>query len=153
MLPPNHQTAWNNALQQQKIAAHLLGVTFPLSKDPKLLLGVIYNLCGATEYALEALLLSEGIVVGEGLQSNLTALKLKSGQGSKITLEDIKFMHLLQEIKDKHKLSPMEFQRRKNLVICSKEYRLQILSVPEIKKYLQQSEELLQRLNSVINRK
>ncbi|MEK6938974.1 MAG: hypothetical protein AABX04_08100 [Nanoarchaeota archaeon] len=149
----DYHLAWNNAIQQQRIAAHLLEVTFPLSKDPKLLLGVIYNLCGALEYALDALLLSEGITAGEGFQSKLTALKIKSSQGSKITLEDIKFMHWLQEIKVKHKQSPMEFQRGKNLVICSAEYQMQVLSVLEIKKYLKQSEELLQRLNGVINRK
>lgn len=153
MLSPKYQTAWNNARQQQRIAAHLLEVTFPLSKDPRLLLGVIYNLCGALEYALESLLLSEGIIPGEGFQSKLTALKLKSGHGNKITLEDIKFIRLLQEIKAKHQKSLVEFQRGKNLVICNGEYQMQVLSISEIKKYLKQSEELLQRLNTIINRK
>jgi hypothetical protein len=151
-MPGNYLTAWNNAVQQQKIAKHLLEVTFPLSKDPKLLLGVIYNLAGSVNYLLEALLLNEGILPPPELPARISKLKL-SPKANILTPEEIKLIYLLQGIKESHQSSPVEFQRNKRWVICDKNYLMKILTIAEVKNCDLRVESLLQRLNSIIKRK
>jgi len=148
----DYLTVWNNAVQQQKIAQHLLEVTFPLSKDPKMLLGVVYNLSGSVNLLLDSLLLSEGILPPPELPSKISKLKL-SPKAELLTSDEIKLIYLLQEIKDSHRASPMEFQRDKKLVICDKDYSMKVIALQDIKSYNQQVESLLQRLTLVIKRK
>ena len=51
----------DRAQQQYETAFHLLNVTFRSLQDPKLLLGVVYNLSRAVEFALDVLLAEEHI--------------------------------------------------------------------------------------------
>lgn len=152
-MPSDYLTAWNNAQQQQHIARHLLEVTFPLSKDPKILLGVVYNLSSASNYALDALLLSEGILPKPELNQKISDLKLRSKHPSLLSSEEIKFLYSLQDIEKSHQKSPMEFQRDKKLVICDSNYGMKIISPSEVRSQVKQIESLLQQISVIIKRK
>ena len=54
----DHQflVAKDKARQQYDAAFHLLNVTFPLVKDPKLLIGIVHNVFMSMEYSMDAIL-------------------------------------------------------------------------------------------------
>jgi len=152
-MPGDYLASWNHALQQQHTAEHLLEVTFPLSKDPKLLLGIIYNLSSSIHLALDALFLKEGIIPKPELNQKISDLKMKSKHYGEISSEEIKFMLKIEEIKESHQNSPVEFKRNKKLVICDKEYGMQVLTVSEVKEHLQQLKSFLNHIHIIIERK
>lgn len=152
MLP--HQGHRDRALQHYEGAFHLLHVTFPLAKDPKLLLGVVHNIFKSLEASVDAILEYERQLqlvprYEDHFQSKFTTFRYRSMKRNKIAPEHAQLMELLHEILELHSRSPMVFQRGNRLVICSKDYQLQIISLQDLKKYLSQAKEFLEQMQRI----
>jgi len=137
------------ARQQYKIAEHFLNVTYPLTNDPKLLMGIVYNLCGALDYALEALIRNSEFTLEENWRKKLMILRMNS----LINEAQSKFIAQLEEIKSLHRACPTEFIREGKIVMCTKDYHLKTLTIGEIKTLTHQTEEFIIFTEAFINRK
>lgn len=132
--------AWNH----YHTADHLLNVTYPLIKDPKLLLGIITTLNNTLSCALNYF-----------IESNYEASllhKLHLIQQQKITLskDSLNLIHSINDLLQHHQKSPVEFPRNNKMIICTKEYQLHTISKEDIKEMLQKTKETLNYLESQI---
>lgn len=145
------------AIQQYEGARHLLNVTYPMVKDPKLLLGVINNINSSLEYSIEAILTYERQlrlvpVYHDDFQSKFNIFRYKSVRRNKIPSELVNLVIDIKEILALHKKSPMEFKRGNRFVICTKDYRLKTISLHDLKKYLEQNKEFLNLMGKITSR-
>lgn len=155
-MPAEYITVQDKALQQYDAASHLLNVTFPLVKDPKLLLGVMHNIFNALELSMNAILVYERELqllppYQPYFQSRYNLFRYKSVPRNKIPAEIVNLIGELKEILDLQQKSPMEFQRGNKLVICSSNYHLlKSISLKELKVYLQQTRQFLDLTRQII---
>ena len=138
-----------------QIADHILTQSYPLVKDPRLLLSSLENLFLGMSYGMTALLLYERMFkrippVPENFES-----KYKMFWDHIMPRHDVSHEHVmhLKEIKDiilEHRQSPIEFVRKDRLVICNSTYKTRTLSVEQIKKYINLSKLFLDDINAII---
>lgn len=126
------------AYQHHAVAEHLLTVTFPLAKDPKLLLGVLDNLALAAESILNAVLAAKMDNFPSDFLPKLILFRRYAPK------ESADFIDLLHELNEMHKTCPVEFRRGNTQVMCTKGYEMRTVSLPQIKAYLIKIEELIE---------
>jgi len=114
------------ALQQYEIAKHLMTVTYPLIKDPKLLPTINANLKNAVDHALMTLPKPTPI------DTNVLPILQKYN----IPSEFSQLITELNEIKKLQQKSPVEFSRKDNYILASREFKLKAVSPQETKKNL-----------------
>lgn len=154
-MPPDYHISRQKALQQYDAAFHLLNVTFPLIKDPKLLMGVINNLSQALEHTMDAILKYERTLrlvpnYLDNFQSKFNLFRYKCVRRNNVPAEHIELIMRIREIQELHKKCPVSFQRGNRYVLCSNDYRLQVISIKEIKKFVNQTNEFIQLSDKII---
>lgn len=133
------------AFDHYQTAEHLFHKTLPLTKDPKLLLGIVKSISNSLEYALETIFDKEKIAAPEGLLKKINVLRPFSKKYP-ISTDNITFMLRVHEILYQQKQSPVEFKRGNRHIICSEEYDLEILSAKDIENFLEQTKKILHNL-------
>jgi len=151
------QVARDNAVRKLNIADHMLTMTYPLVQDPKLLLAVLKNIFSAMENAMSSVLHYERLFkripqFQESFESKLTLFKSRVQPKYSINGEYIKILYELREIIVEHKHSPVEFARKDKFVICSDNYKMKTISVPEIKNYIAKAKTFIQATNFIISK-
>ncbi len=146
----------DQALQQYNIAQHLLKVTFPLIKDPKLLIGINQNIFSSMNLVTDSILLSErqlGVipVYSKTFPGKFNTFQLKSVKRNKIPIKITKLVQELYELLEEHKKSPIEFKRGKQYIICDNKYKMNILSPKIIKRNLELANEFISLGEKIIN--
>jgi hypothetical protein len=118
-------------------AQNLLKVTYPAICEPKLFLSIINCLYFAYYYGIIGKFTETNkndINIIE-IKSEIMLLKIINKWAIENKLLDyIKEMNELNIIKNKHKNSPIEFQKKDKYIICSEDYSLTIISSEELKK-------------------
>lgn len=123
------------AWKQWKAADHLVYVTYPLVDDPKLLLGVLHNLYNALEAGMHHR-------VGKG--------SFVASVAKLYAREKKEYATFLQEIYDLLELQkncPVEFERKGKLVFCNKDYEMKVVSLNDIKIWLEKAKLLLKSIS------
>ncbi len=129
------------AHQQYTIAEHLLKVTFPLTQDYKLLIGIMYTIDACLEQVIAAIILRSQSQVPAQFSARIAHLR------NTIDPKTIAFLQEVHEIVILHRHSSTVFQRGQGIVICEKQYELKILTIPLFTHYLAQTQELLMILD------
>ena len=156
----NNQIKINQFLQQAQqhyqTAEHLLLITHPQLKDPKLYLAIINQLLSALDSAFEALIISSTTTIIKvpnfkvSIQKFNYLLENKLLQ-NKISSSTLKQIHSLLNIPAQQQQSPIEFRRQEAYIICSPDYQqLQQLSPQLIQEYLHQTKLFLQQIKEII---
>ena len=135
------------ALDQYQTAEHLFQITFPVTQDPKLLLGIVKSISNCLEYTIEAILAKEKITPPEGLLKKINTLRALT-QKYHLSNEDIVFMLRIQELLYRQKQSRIEFKRGNTHIICSDEYDIEVVSAKDVEGFLQQTKRILNSLKS-----
>ena len=155
-MPSEYLLSQEKARQQYNAAFHLLNVTFPLVKDPKLLMGVLHNVFSSMEANMDAILSYERELqlvphYRPYFQNKYNAFRSKSVPRNKIPLEMVNLMGELKEVLDLHQKSPMEFRRGNKLIICSSNYHLiKTISIKELTYYIQQTKQFIDLTTQII---
>jgi hypothetical protein len=144
------------ALKNLKIADHMLTQTYPVINDAKLLLAVLENLFLATTNALTAILYYEQQYHDLGqfkdlFETKFNVFKLEVAPKYHISSEVILFIQSLKNKVIAHKKSPMEFARKDKFVICSKDYKTEIVSLPQLKKDLEKAKLFVHFMNTILD--
>ena len=150
------QEARDKALNHLKLANHVLGVTYPLVKDPKLLVNVVDNLFLALTNALTSVLHYDRLFkqippFHDTFESKFTMFQAKCVLRYKI---DGSYLRLIQEIKEivlLHRSSPVEFRRKDRFVICSDNFNTHEISADKIKDYLKKTKEFFELSQKIVN--
>ena len=144
------------ARKKIQIADHMLTMTYPMVKDPKLLLAVMENIFLALTNSIGSLLHYERNYkrvppFQDTFVSKFNIFKQKCAGKHNI---DEEMILMIQEIKDiilQHKKSPVEFTRNDSFVICSDDYKMKTISLEKMKDYISKSKLFVQNINNIIN--
>ena len=152
-----YQELKESAKKKILIADHMLTQTYPLVKDVKLLLPVLENTFLALSYAMGAVLHYDRLfkhinVLPENFEAKLYIFKEKCVPRYNINNEYILLMRELKEIIVAHKKSPVEFVRNDRFVICSENYKMKTISIPEIKKYVASAKLFIQSTDFIVSK-
>jgi len=125
-------------IQQLQTAEHLLKVTFPLVRDPKLLIGIVHNLNSCIDYAMEDVLDKE-LLVPKSLNGKIELLRKKYNPPP----EHIEFIRKINRLISLYKESPVVFKRGNKQIICNENYDVEVLSVKEVENLISKAKEFL----------
>lgn len=145
------------AKRHAHIADHMLTQTYPMIKDPKLLLAVLENIFLSLTNAMSALLYYERMYkrvppFHDNFESKFNLMKMKLADRLNISRD---YLHLIQEVKNlvsEHKSAPVEFQRKDVFVICSDNYRMQTVSLNQMKNYVSKTKTFIGEVNNILNK-
>ncbi|MFA4953630.1 MAG: hypothetical protein WC584_05380 [Candidatus Pacearchaeota archaeon] len=137
-----------------RMADHMIYVTFPLIKDKRILLLLISELKKAIANCINAILqydyLYKRISLYEDVKINFETFKSKSSKRFNITNQEIALIIKLFELEQNHKKSSMEFAKDNKIVILSEDMRQRIITLEEIKQFLQLSKDVLKKTKNII---
>jgi hypothetical protein len=127
------------AVKSVKIADHMLGVSYPLLKDPKILVSIANNMLLAVDYAITSVLEHEKLFkriqnYPDSVEGKLVLMKQRALKGSDNKNFDV--INDLVAIAKSHNASSIEFHRQDKFVIASESYELRTLTEKELKDYL-----------------
>jgi len=142
------------AKKKIQIADHMLTMTYPMVKDPRLLLAVLENI-----------FLSLTNMMGSVLYHERTFKRVPPFQDNftskfavfKLIAENHKlqptYLMMIQEIKEiimQHKKSPVEFIRKDSFVICAEDYDMRTISLEQIKDYISKTKMFFQETTNLL---
>lgn len=145
------------ARKKIQIADHMLTMTYPMVKDPKLLLAVMENIFLALTNSIGSLLYYERIYkrvppFQDTFVSKFNVFREKCARRLNIDQELILMVQEIKEIILQHKKSPVEFTRNDSFVICSEDYRMKTISLEKMRGYISKSKLFIQNINNIINK-
>tara|TARA_Y100000310_G_C20373496_1_gene664640 strand:- start:233 stop:739 length:507 start_codon:yes stop_codon:yes gene_type:complete len=140
-----------------QIADHMLTMTYPMVKDPKLLLAVMENIFLALTNSIGSLLHYERIYkrvppFQDTFVSKFNVFRQKCQKRLNIDNEAILMVQEIKEIILQHKKSPVEFTRNNSFIICSEDYRMKTITLEKMKNYILKSRLFVQNINNIINK-
>ena len=152
------KTALAEAKHYLKIADHMLIITYPLVKDPKIMVAVIENIFLSFTKAMGAILYYERYnkripPFHETFESKFNMFRLKIVNKYKIKKDYVKLIEDIKSIILEHKKSPIEFIRKELFVICSKDYKVSTLSVKSMKTYVSKAKLFIADISNLIDTK
>lgn len=147
----------NNAKKNVQIADHMLIMTYPMIKEPKLLLAVMQNVHSSLSNALTSALSYERLFkrippYSDSFDAKLFVFKDKIMLKHKINVEYFKLLQEVNEVLVAHKQSPMEFARDDRFVICSSNYRMKTISVDDMKKYIAKTKMFISEMEVLVSK-
>lgn len=128
----------------------MLTQTYPLVKDPKLLLGVLQNIIDAVDNGVHALLLQESLI-GASFEERMMLFKRNLVRKHRIPDAFLRFIGELQEINKEHKRSPIEFARKERFVICDESYRLRTLNAEQLRRHIEKAKAFVGMVEEKVN--
>lgn len=142
-----------DASRHLRLADHLTFVTYPMLKDAKLLLSILDNLDKTFKAGLDAFLYYELLYkrissFPQDLKSKLDLFQRTSAMRYGLNEYPI-IIREIDFLLKKHKESPVEFVKDGRLVICSDSYRLKVIQIEDLKKYLLKAKTFILRLSNI----
>ena len=152
-----YQEAREAAKKYLKTADHMISVTYPLVKDSKLLLAVMDNIFLALSSSMGAILFHDRLFKKIPPFHNTFESKYRMFREKSIDLHNIdkKYLQFILDIKNiivKHRESPVEFRRKDSFVICTEDYKMKTLTVPEIKSYVMKTKDFVNLMVKVVSK-
>ena len=145
------------AVQNVKVADHMLTMTYPLLKDPKLLLAVLENLFMATTNTIASILYYERLFkrvppFHDTFESKYTMFKQKIVQRYQVDLKWVRFIAELKELVQDHKESTTEFPRKGKFFMADDNYRIKTLGEEDLKYYLKLTKDFVDYILQLVSK-
>ncbi len=154
----NYLDFLKRAKNDLKIADHIAYVTYSLVKEPKLMLSVIDSLYNSVENIINAILYYEKTykrinTFPENINSKIFIFKNEVMKRYNIERRFLIAIEDIIELVNTRKKSPIEFKRGDKYVICTKDYKMKIINLDNIKKYINEIKLLSSKIEQIISRK
>lgn len=135
-----HFVALQEAKDAAKIADHMVTITYNVVNDPKLLVVVAEKIFTAMKSAIRSVLLYEVYqkripAYKEDFQEMFSLFKVRCSRRYQFDPKYVETIHTIHNLVQHHQESPVEFSRKENYVICSEEYKTDVIS----KKFLSEA--------------
>ncbi len=138
---------------RQKImtADHMLTITFPLVKDPKLLMAVLENIHEAIDLGITAVLEHERAFkrippYSNNFHGKMNMFRQKLSKKFNVDQKDLRLANDIQELLASHKKSSVEFIRNNKFMIGDDSYNFKSLDKEKIKVFLAKSKVFVNQL-------
>ena len=140
-----------SAIKSLKSADHILTMTFPLIKDPKLLLAVLQNVCKSFDHGANAVLQYEYMYKRISRVPEELNLKIKYLNSNRLKIEK-SLLHTYVELKqlnEGYKKSPVTFSRQNKFIICANDYKTMELTPDLLKNYISKAKVFISHVNII----
>lgn len=146
-----HLEARDKAIKKLKVADHMLTVTYPLVKDPKLLLAVMDNVFLSLTNTMAAFLhFDQKYKRVPMFQDNFESKFDLFRQKAESYRVDRGYLVMIQEIKETivaHRKAPVEFRKKDQLVICNEQYQFKTINTEKMQDYIDKTRDVIRRLD------
>lgn len=131
-----------------KVADHMITMSYPMFRDPKILVSAVKNLYQATDNAVSSMLEYEKLfkrisVFHDSFDVKMNLFKQKLLPFYKLDNKYVKLFSTLQDLVRAHKESAVEFPRNDTFVMCSDTYEMRTISVKELKILVKETKDLV----------
>jgi hypothetical protein len=150
------QVLRDRALQKIKIADHMLYMTYPVVKDPKLLPKILENVFASLEAGMGSLLWHERLFknippFNDTFPSKLEMFRSRMVPKYKFNPKYLTMMTDIKSLLSEHRSSPVTFARKDKFVICSPSYNIKTIDVNLIKKYIFEAKIFINNVNRIVS--
>lgn len=147
----------DKALQKIKVADHMLFMTYPLVKDPKLLLAIIENIYASLDSGMAALLHYERLFkrippFNDTFASRFEIFKNKMVEKHNLNPRYVKLIQEVKSLLSEHKKSPVEFAKKDKFIICSPTYNIKTIDIKLVKKYIFETKLFVDNINKIVSK-
>jgi hypothetical protein len=147
----------DKAFEKVKVADHMLFVTYPMMKDPKLLLAVLENVNTSLEYAVAAilhyqLLFKQIPAFKETPQSRLEMFRNEVVPRLRMSQNYVKLIRDVRKLLAAQKKSPVSFVKNDKYVICSPKYDIKAIDVNLVKRYVFEAKLFVSNVNVIVSK-
>jgi len=144
-----------NANNKIKNSVYLLSTTYNLIKDPKVLLNVIKNLNSAIDLSISALLNRDKDLklipnFHDSPTSRLNVFIQRCSRKYGFDKNINSFISEIKELVDDHNVSPVEFSRNKELIICNNDFGFKKINFELCNKFLTKTKDFVFRIQKII---
>jgi len=148
------QLLMEESKKKLNIADHILTMTYPVVKDPKLLLVVLENIFLSLTNAIGAILYHERLFKRiPSFQDNFDSkFEVLKEIAEKNNLNHLDMIKDIKEIILQHKKSPMEFTKSDRLIICSDTYKIKQISYENLKKYIFNAKSFIIQATNIVKK-
>jgi len=151
-----YEIALEKAKKSIHIADHMMSVTYKLVNDPKLMLPVLERVLSALTLAMATVLHYERLYkrippFQDNFESMFNTFKARCTRRYNINIEYITLITDVNSILTQHKQSPVEFRKDDKFVICSEDYRLKVISIDTIKKYIEKAKLFVKESENMVS--
>ena len=151
------QQARETAKKSITIADHMLSVTYPLVKDPKLILAIMENIFLAYTNSMAAILYYDRLFkkippFNDTFESKFNIFKARCIERHGL---DNNYLIDMQDIKNtllEHKKSPIEFARKDKFVICSENYKMKTIDLNVLSEYINKAKVFIQEMDNIVSK-
>jgi hypothetical protein len=139
-----------------QLADHILTMTYPVVKDPRLLVSSVENLFLAYSYGISSVLSYETLFkrvppFPDDFNSKFELFRERCRKYG-IDEENLKIIKDLKTVIISHKKSPVAFSRHENFVICDANYRTRTISANEVKNYIEKAKLFIKELSTIVSK-
>ena len=129
------------AKQNIKVADHMITMSYPMFKDPKILVSAIKNLLKAADNAISSILEYEKLfkrvtVYHDSLDVKINLFKQKVVPMYGLSKNHEKLLKTLVDLSKAHEESSVEFPRSDKFVMCSDTYEMRTISINDLKELI-----------------
>ena len=146
------------ANKKLQLADHILTMTYPMVKDPRLLLSSVENLFLAFSYGMGSVLHYERLFkrIPPFLDKFTTKFELFKDKCTKIYNINEEYLQIMKDLRAiiiAHKKSPMEFSRNESFFICNgNSYRMKTISINEVKNYVEKAKLFIKNISTIVSK-
>lgn len=147
----------DKAKKSINIADHMLTVTYPLVKDPKLIPAIMENIFIAYSSAVDAILYFDLLykripVFHDSFESKLNTFNARCISRYKIKKYYITEIQTIKNLLEEHKKSPVEFSRKDSFVIFSDKFKMKAISINTISEYINKAKVFIEEMDNIISK-
>jgi len=149
------RAAKEKAKQYLDNADHILSITYPLVKEPKLLVAAMDNIYLSLLHTINASLHFERAMkrippFHDSFENKVEIFKRDFIKKYNLKSDYIKLIMQINNLLENHKKSTMEFPRKDVFVICTNDYSIKTLSMDEMKKIVAETKNFLRDVDAII---
>lgn len=147
--------ALKKANHYAKLSGHILRVTYPVVKEPKVLLLSLENTFLASTNAIAALLYAERSRKAippfhDSFNSKYHIFTEKLSKTKGFSIEEYSYIEKMRDLLLFQKKSPVEFTRDEDFILCSDEYDIQKVTITDTTEYLTKTTKLIKKIEMMI---
>lgn len=147
----------DKAFEKVKVADHMLFTTYPMIKDPKLLLSVLENVFASLDYGMAALLHHQKLFkqippFQENFSSRFDMFRRSVVPQLKLSQNYVKLISDVRLLLAAQKKSPVTFVRKDKYVILSPKYDVKAIDVNLVKRYVFEAKLFVSNVNAVVSK-
>jgi len=147
----------DKAVEKIQVADHMLFMTYPMVKDPKILLAVIENIFASLDFGMGAILHHEKLFkrippFQESFQSRLEVFRRLVVPNYNLNPGYVRLITDVRTVLSEHRKSPVSFVKNDKFIILSPSYNIKTIDINLAKKYVFETKLFVKNIDAIVRK-